>query len=91
MTADHDLRDRARALGVETSYWDVTGQYHEAADETLRAIVDVLEPDRRSTAGIEPVVVGRPGEVAVGAAAGSKAARSAASRTSPGSASTVRR
>jgi 4-alpha-glucanotransferase len=68
MTADHDLRDRARALGVETSYWDVTGRYHEASDETLRAIVDVLEPDQRATAGIEPVVVGRPGEVAVGAA-----------------------
>jgi len=52
---------------VETSYWDVTGQYHEASDETLRAIVDVLAADEQVTAGIEPVVVGRPADVAVGA------------------------
>jgi 4-alpha-glucanotransferase len=68
MTSDHDLRDRARALGVETSYWDVTGQYHEASDETLRAIVDVLEADRGPDTGVDPVVVGPAGDVAVGPA-----------------------
>ncbi len=68
MTSDHDLRDRARSLGVETSYWDVGGQYHEASDETLRAIVDVLEADRAPHPTVEPVVVGPAGEVAIGAA-----------------------
>jgi 4-alpha-glucanotransferase len=69
MTTDHALRDRAAALGVETSYWDVAGQYHEASDETLRAIVDVLEADQSVAAAVEPVVVGRPGHVAIGDAA----------------------
>ena len=53
---------------METSYWDVGGQYHEASDETLRAIVDVLEADRGPHSVIDPVVVGPPGDVAIGRA-----------------------
>ncbi|MET0578471.1 MAG: 4-alpha-glucanotransferase [Ilumatobacteraceae bacterium] len=62
------LRERAHALGVETSYWDVTGHYHEAPESTLRLVVDVLEADRAPVAArqLEPVVVGRPGHVDVG-------------------------
>ncbi len=65
------LRERASQLGVEPSYWDVSGHYHEASEATLRAIVEVLEADATGPAGsdgVEPVVVGRPSHVAVGAA-----------------------
>jgi 4-alpha-glucanotransferase len=62
------LRRRAGALGVETSYWDVQGGYHEASDETLQAIVDVLEADAHPPGAVDPVVVGRPAAVAVGGA-----------------------
>jgi 4-alpha-glucanotransferase len=68
---DTPLRARATQLGVETSYWDVAGGYHEASDETLLAIVDVLEADAAASgagASGPPVVVGRPDRVAVGAA-----------------------
>lgn len=69
MTSIDALRERAGQLGVETSYWDVAGGYHEASEATLRAIVDVLESDAASLAGdVAPVVVGPPGHVFVGAA-----------------------
>ncbi len=63
------LRRRATELGVELSYWDVTGQLHHASESTLRAVVDVLEAD--ATGGparqLEPVVVaGATAQVAVG-------------------------
>lgn len=67
------LRDRAWQLGVETGYWDVSGQHHDASEATLRAIVDVLEADvARSSDGTlsEPVVVGRHAHVDVGGARG---------------------
>jgi 4-alpha-glucanotransferase len=67
-TATDELRARARALGVETSYWDVQGGYHEASAETLQAIVDVLAPDADASSAVEPVVVGGRDSVAVGAA-----------------------
>src|SRR5262245_30545133 len=67
-TAPDDLRERARALGVETSYWDVQGGYHEASAETLAAIVEVLTADAGAPGAPEPVVVGRPADVAVGPA-----------------------
>ena len=57
---DHDgLRRRATELGVETSYWDVAGELHHAPDETLRAVVDVLEADAAagSTRQLDPVLV----------------------------------
>jgi 4-alpha-glucanotransferase len=57
---DHDgLRRRATELGVETSYWDVGGELHHARDETLRAVVDVLEADAAaaSTRQLDPVLV----------------------------------
>jgi 4-alpha-glucanotransferase len=67
MSSTDALRGRARELGVETSYWDVSGQRHEASDATLRAIVDVLEPDAVGAFGaVQPVVVGRPDHVTVG-------------------------
>jgi 4-alpha-glucanotransferase len=66
-TATDELRQRARALGVETSYWDVEGGYHEASAETLQAIVDVLAADVDPPGAVDPVVVGRPQTVAVGA------------------------
>ncbi|MET0579688.1 MAG: 4-alpha-glucanotransferase, partial [Ilumatobacteraceae bacterium] len=55
------LRDRARSLGVETSYWDVDGHHHDAPEGTLRAVVDVLEADRHDAAepAVEPVAVVR--------------------------------
>ena len=40
------LRARAVELGVETSYWDVEGHYHETPEPTLRTVVDVLDADR---------------------------------------------
>ncbi len=48
------------ALGVETFYWDVTGHHHEASDETLRAVVEVLEADDPDGWGgrLPPVVAG---------------------------------
>jgi 4-alpha-glucanotransferase len=64
------LRRRATELGVELSYWDVTGRLHHASDATLRAVVDVLEADISSgpTRQLEPVVVvgDGPSPVAVG-------------------------
>lgn len=71
MTAEA-LRERARQLGVETSYWDVSGNHHDASDATLRAIVDVLEDDAAGDAGAAspPVIVGLPERVAVGTATG---------------------
>src|ERR1700760_4662738 len=66
--ATDELRERARALGVETSYWDVQGGYHEASAETLDALVEVLAADAGAPGGPQPVVVGRPADVAVGSA-----------------------
>jgi 4-alpha-glucanotransferase len=55
------LRRRATELGVEVSYWDVTGQLHHASESTLRAVVDVLEADAASGPArqVEPVLVVR--------------------------------
>ena len=36
------LRELARAHGVETGYHDVSGEYHEASDETLVAVLQSL-------------------------------------------------
>lgn len=68
MTADHDaLVARARALGVETSYWDVSGQLHHASGETLAALVDILDADRHGgPTQIEPVIVAAGSPVSVG-------------------------
>ena len=67
MTSLDALRERAWQLGVETSYWDVAGQHHEASEATLRAIVDVLDADAVGVFGpVQPVVVGRPDHVTVG-------------------------
>jgi 4-alpha-glucanotransferase len=66
-TATHELRQRSTSLGVETSYWDVEGGYHEASAETLRAIVEVLAADVDPPGALDPVVVGRVRTVAVGA------------------------
>ena len=53
------LRHRAGELGVETSYWDVDGNLHEALPTTLRAVVDLLEDDTRPTARrLDPIVTG---------------------------------
>jgi 4-alpha-glucanotransferase len=62
------LRDRARSLGIETSYWDVHGHYHESPESTLRYVVDVLEADGDDGPArqLEPVIVGRPDHVDVG-------------------------
>ena len=59
MTDRDGLRRRAIELGVETSYWDVAGELHHAPEETLRAVVDVLEADA-AAGGIrqfDPVIV----------------------------------
>src|SRR5688572_2329180 len=70
MSSIDALRERAWRLGVETSYWDVAGQYHEASEATLRAIVGVLDDDAVGVFGaVQPVVVGRSEHVSVGAAA----------------------
>jgi 4-alpha-glucanotransferase len=62
------LRRRAAQLGVETSYWDVTGQLHHAEEPTLRAVVDVLEADAAadSSRQLEPVMVAPTGPIPVG-------------------------
>ena len=63
------LRERATQLGVETSYWDVAGERHEASEATLRVIVDVLEADAaRGGGGVDPVVIGPTRRVPVGSA-----------------------
>ena len=52
------LREHATALGIETSYRDVSGQHHEIPEHTLRQLCDVLEEDRGTTSRqVEPVVV----------------------------------
>jgi 4-alpha-glucanotransferase len=53
------LRRRATELGLEVSYWDVTGRFHHATDSTLRAVVDVLEADAADAPArqLEPVIV----------------------------------
>jgi 4-alpha-glucanotransferase len=63
------LRRRATDLGVELSYWDVTGHLHQASESTLRAVVDVLEADASGGPArqLEPVVlVPASAQVAVG-------------------------
>ena len=40
------LREHATALGIETSYRDVSGQHHDTPEHTLRQLCDVLEDDR---------------------------------------------
>ncbi|MFV0308045.1 MAG: 4-alpha-glucanotransferase [Desertimonas sp.] len=58
MSPDHEaLTERARSLGVETSYWDVSGTLHHAPAETLTALVDILEADRRGDPTQLPAVV----------------------------------
>jgi 4-alpha-glucanotransferase len=59
LTDSDGLRRRATELGVETSYWDVAGNLHDAPDATLRAVVDVLEADAAagSTRQLDPVLV----------------------------------
>ena len=48
------LRARAVELGVEPSYWDVEGHYHEAPESTLRTVVEVLDADRHDAAHAAP-------------------------------------
>jgi 4-alpha-glucanotransferase len=64
------LRRRASELGVELSYWDVTGRLHHASEPTLRRVVEVLEADAlaRPAGQLEPVIVVRTAaaDVAVG-------------------------
>ena len=57
-----ELRDRAEALGVETSYRDVQDHVHDTPDHTLRRVVEVLEADvARAPRHLEPVIVVHPG------------------------------
>jgi len=42
MRDDDLLRQMARARGIETDYWDIQGQHHEASSETLRALLGAL-------------------------------------------------
>jgi (1->4)-alpha-D-glucan 1-alpha-D-glucosylmutase len=37
------LRQLARANGIETDYWDIQGQHHEASSKTLRALLQALD------------------------------------------------
>ncbi len=41
-TYDHALRRAAALRGVETEYWDMWGQRHEATEKVLRAILEAL-------------------------------------------------
>jgi 4-alpha-glucanotransferase len=68
LTDDDGLRHRATELGVEVSYWDVAGELHHAAAETLRAVVDVLEADAAAGPArrLEPVIVAPAGPFPVG-------------------------
>jgi 4-alpha-glucanotransferase len=56
------LRARAVELGVEPFYWDVAGGYHDTPEDTLRAVVEVLEADAEQDTSrrLPPVIVGRP-------------------------------
>ncbi len=58
----HALRERAVELGVEPSYWDVAGGYHDTPEHTLRAVIEVLEDDADpgTTRRLPPVIIGRP-------------------------------
>jgi hypothetical protein len=52
------LREHATALGIETSYRDVSGQHHATPEHTLRQLCDVLADDRDAAPRqVEPVVV----------------------------------
>ncbi len=55
------MRQRAVELGVEPYYWDVAGGYHDTAEHTLRAVVEVLEADAEpgTARRLPPVIVGR--------------------------------
>ena len=61
----HTLRERAVELGVEPFYWDVEGGYHDTPEQTLRAVVDVLEADADpgTSRRLPPVIVGWPGRI----------------------------
>ena len=64
MIVGDELRRRAQALGVETSYVDVDGRDHLTPEPTLRHVVDVLLDDRAGAPTgrqLEPVIaVGGP-------------------------------
>jgi 4-alpha-glucanotransferase len=68
VTDSEALRHRAADLGVEVSYWDVSGRLHHAPDSTLRAVVDVLHADTSSAPArqLEPVIVGPLAHLAIG-------------------------
>jgi len=47
-----DLEEAAHAWGIETSYWDVWGQQHQAAPAIQMAILGALGVDARSRASL---------------------------------------
>ena len=61
------LRGRANELGVEWSYWDNEGRYHESDMEAVRRVVEVLEADAvTGPRNLAPVIVGSPASIPVG-------------------------
>ena len=67
MTDIEALRGRANELGVEWSYWDNEGRYHESDMEAVRRVVEVLEADAvTGPRNLEPVIVGSPASIPVG-------------------------
>ena len=53
MEADEDLRRLANLAGVETRYWDIRGNLHEASPETLRAILGALDISAESESAVK--------------------------------------
>ena len=62
------LRGRANELGVEWSYWDNEGRYHESDMEAVRRVVEVLEADAAAAGprNLAPVIVGSPASIPIG-------------------------
>lgn len=53
------LRERANELAIDTFYWDVEGERHEANPEALARVVDVVEADYSRSQGrrTHPIVL----------------------------------
>ncbi len=68
MSMDVDaLRGRANELGVDWSYWDNEGRYHESDMEAVRRVVEVLEADvATGPRHLAPVIVGSPANIPIG-------------------------